>query len=342
MTTPSVPAASSAARTAQALFETSTTADEIHNREVSFPPEVGYHSIPSHVFDRYPMGLELQHASNEDLSGLMAALPQWNLDPSPDAVDPKPWRVIWAYHPVMNTWGSGSRTCPKLSKFQTPEDLGTEILSELPTGFDEYEPSVLIYPLYRIIAYHTVQSIRYKLANFLEHHLSQRELVPYFQDLKAHNRGPVPDVPQVILDRIRQGDARALQVMQGHAKAYNSFELVKYCTKAGVPPPPDKPQGPPAKSSPPITDANFPALPKASAAPPAEALPQDVLRWLSPHRAARKLLPHLSLPNPRPPSPKLLLPPQPPRLTPLWTLFLRTNLMFTWPLMTLVTSPFWK
>ena len=161
MTTPSVPAASSPARTAQALFETSTTADEIHNREVPFPPAVGYHPIPPHVFDRYPMGLELQHASNEDLSGLMAALPQWNLDPSPDAVDPKPWRVIWAYHPVMNTWGSGSRTCPKLQKFQTPEDLGTEILSELPTGFDEYEPSVLIYPLYRIIAYHTVQSIRY-------------------------------------------------------------------------------------------------------------------------------------------------------------------------------------
>ena len=219
------------------------------------------------------MGLELQHASNEDLSGLMAALPQWDLDPSSDAVDPKPWRVIWAYHPVMNTCGSGSRTCPQLSKFKTSEDLGTEIVSELPNGFDTYEPSVLIYPLYRIMAYHTVQSIRYKLANFLEHHLSQRELVPYFHDLKAHNRGPVPDVPQGIVDRIRQGDARALQVMRGHAQAYNSFELIKYCTKNGVPPPPAKPQGPPAKPSPPITDADFPALPKPSAAIPRRSPP---------------------------------------------------------------------
>ena len=136
MTTLSAPDASSPAPTAQALFETSLTADVIHNREVPFPPDVGYHPIPSHVFDRHPMGLELQYASNEDLSGLMAALPQWNLDPSPQAVDSKPWRVIWAYHPVMGTWGSGSRTCPKLSKFQPPEDLSTEILSELPPGFE--------------------------------------------------------------------------------------------------------------------------------------------------------------------------------------------------------------
>ena len=288
------------------------------------------------------MGLELQYASNEDLSGLMAALPQWDLDPSPQAVDSKPWRVIWAYRPVMGTWGSGSRTCPKLSKFQAPEDLSTEILSELPPGFDEYEQSVLIYPLYRIIAYHTVQSIRYKLANFLEYQLSQQDLVPYFQDLKAHNRGPVPEVPQVILDRIRQGDARALQVMQGHAKAYNSFELVNTVPKLVCLLHLTNPQD---LSPSPLRPSQMPTSPlylKPRLQPPVEALLQDVSQWLSPHLADRRLLPHLSLPNPRLPSPRLLLPPPPPRWMPLWTLLLRTNLMFTWPLMTLVTSPFWK
>ena len=49
--------------------------------------------------------------------------------------------------------------------------------------------------------------------------------------------------------------------------------LIKYCTKNGVPPPPDKPQGPPAKPSPPITDADFPALPKPSAAIPRRSPP---------------------------------------------------------------------
>ena len=93
-TTPSVPAASSPARTAQALFETSTTADEIHNREVPFPPAVGYHPIPSHVFDRYPMGLELQHASNEDLSGLCRNGTGLRESYMPQALQ------------ISNTWGS--------------------------------------------------------------------------------------------------------------------------------------------------------------------------------------------------------------------------------------------
>ena len=67
---------------AQVLFETSLTADVIHNREISFPPNVGYHPVPSHTFDRSPFDLELSFASREAVSGLMAALPQWNLDPS--------------------------------------------------------------------------------------------------------------------------------------------------------------------------------------------------------------------------------------------------------------------
>ena len=88
---------SSHASTTQVLFSTSLTADVIHNRGVNFPPDFGYHPIPSHVFDRNLLGLELQYATREDISGLMAALPQWNIPPSPEAVDPKPWRIIWAY-----------------------------------------------------------------------------------------------------------------------------------------------------------------------------------------------------------------------------------------------------
>ena len=89
---------------AQELFKTSLTADVIHNREIPFPPNVGYHPVPPHTFDRSPFDLELAYASSASVSGLMAALPQWNLDPAPEAVDTKPWRVIWPYHPILNTW----------------------------------------------------------------------------------------------------------------------------------------------------------------------------------------------------------------------------------------------
>ncbi len=92
MTTPEDPTNPAAA---QLLFSTSLTADVIHNREITFPPKYGYHSIPSHVFDRTPFGLELQLTSRETVSGLMAALPQWDVSPSPTALDQKPWRIIW-------------------------------------------------------------------------------------------------------------------------------------------------------------------------------------------------------------------------------------------------------
>ena len=95
---------------AQELFKTSLTADVIHNREIPFPPTVGYHPVPPHTFDRSPFDLELAYASSEAVSGLMAALPQWNLEPASAAVDKKPWRAIWPYHPILNTWSKGSMT----------------------------------------------------------------------------------------------------------------------------------------------------------------------------------------------------------------------------------------
>ena len=174
--------------------------------------------------------------------------------PFPRCVDPKPWRVIWAYHPVMNTWGSGSRTCPNSKNSKHLRTLVQRSSLKSPLGLMNMNHQFLFTPYIALLP----TTLSSPSAINSPTSLSITELVPYFQDVKAHNRGPVPDVPPVILDRIRQGDARALQVMQGHAKAYNSFELVKYCTKAGVPPPPDKPQAPPAKSSPPITRCQLP------------------------------------------------------------------------------------
>ncbi len=226
MTTPENPPNPAAA---QPLFETSLTADVIHNREIPFPPSYGYHSIPSHVFDRTPLGLELQLASRETVSGLMAALPQWNISPSPSAVDSKPWRVIWPSHPILNTWSKGSGTTPNCDKFKSTEELQEETLAELPPGLDQYGAAALIYPLYRIIAYHTVQPIR-----FLELQLSQRDPAPYFLDLKLPDRGPVPPVPPDVVARITQADHHAMQVMQGHQTAYNELELKKYCKKYDV------------------------------------------------------------------------------------------------------------
>ena len=146
----------------------------------------------------------------------MAALPQWNLDPASEAVDKKPWRVIWPYHPILNTWSKGSGNTPTVDKFKHIDDLDEATVAELPPGHEDYSQGALIFPLYRIIAYHTVQQVRYKFAQWLELQLSQRDLAPYFHDLRLPDRGPVPLIPPEVVTRIAHADHHAILVM--HAK----------------------------------------------------------------------------------------------------------------------------
>ena len=147
------------------------------------------------------------------------------LDPSPEAVDNKPWRAIWPYHPILNTWSKGSGNTPTVDKFKPTDELDDATRAELPPGHEEYGQGALIFPLYRIIAYHSVQPIRYKFAQWLELQLSQRDLAPYFHDLKLPDRGPVPIIPQEVVTRIAQADHHVMLVMHGRKTAYNAYEL---------------------------------------------------------------------------------------------------------------------
>ena len=253
---------------AQELFKTSLTADVIHNREIPFPPNVGYHPVPPHTFDRSPFDLELAYASSASVSGLMAALPQWNLDPAPEAVDTKPWRVIWPYHPILNTWSKGTGNTPTVDKFKHIDDLDEATQAELPPGHEDYSQGALIFPLYRIIAYHTVQQVRYKFAQWLELQLSQRDLAPYFHDLRLPDRGPVPLIPPEVVTRIAHADHHAMLVMHRKRNAYNAFELKKYCNKNEIPFPltSSSPSTAAAPGPPPATKANYPSLSEAKSA----------------------------------------------------------------------------
>ena len=260
---------------AQELFKTSLTADVIHNREIPFPPNVGYHPVPPHTFDRSPFDLELAYASSEAVSGLMAALPQWNLDPASAAVDNKPWRAIWPYHPILNTWSKGSGNTPSVDKFKPIDDLDEATRAELPPGHEDYGQGALIFPLYRIISYHSVQQVRYKFAQWLELQLSQRDLAPYFHDLKLPDRGPVPIIPPEVVTRIAHADHHAMLVMHGKKSAYNAYELKRYCTRNEIPFPltSSPPSTTAAPGPPPATKANYPSLSEAQSAKSANKAP---------------------------------------------------------------------
>ena len=203
----------------------------------------------------------------------MAALPQWNLDPSPEAVDTKPWRVIWPYHPILNTWSKGSGNTPTVDKFKPTDELEAATLAELPPGHEEYGQGALIFPVYRIIAYHSVQPIRYKFAQWLELQLSQRDLAPYFHDLKLPDRGSVPIVPPEVVTRIAQADHHAMLVMHG-----NAYELNRYCKKNEIPFPltSSSPPTTTAPGPPPATTANYPSISAAKSATKARSKPPPV------------------------------------------------------------------
>ena len=306
---------------AQELFKTSLTADVIHNREISFPPNVGYFPVPPHTFDRSPFDLELAYASSASVSGLMAALPQWNLDPASEAVDKKPWRVIWPYHPILNTWSKGSGNTPTVDKFKHIDDLDEATVAELPPGHEDYSQGALIFPLYRIIAYHTVQQVRYKFAQWVELQLSQRDLAPYFHDLKLPDRGPVPLIPPEVVTRIAQADHHAMLVMHGKRNAHNSFELKKYCNKQEIPFPLTTAAAP---GPPPATKAHYPSLSETKSAksatkpyskPPPAALSAPVSLPKKPTNYAMSLTTQRPLPPPpkqTAPSSSTTLPPEQP------------------------------
>ena len=301
---------------AQELFKTSLTTDVIHNREIPFPPNVGYFPVPPHTFDRSPFDLELAYASSASVSGLMAALPQWNLDPASEAVDKKPWRVIWPYHPILNTWSKGSGNTPKHM-----DELDEATVAELPPGHEDYSQGALIFPLYRIIAYHTVQQVRYKFAQWLELQLSQRDLAPYFHDLRLPDRGPVPLIPPEVVTRIAHADHHAMLVMHGKRNAYNAFELKKYCNKNEIPFPLTTAAAP---GPPPATKANYPSLSEAKSAksatkpyskPPPATLSAPVSLPKKPTNHAMSLTTQRPLPPPpkqTAPSSSTTLPPEQP------------------------------
>ena len=196
-------------------------------------------------------------------------LPQWNLDPASEAVDKKPWRVIWPYHPILNTWSKGSGNTPTVDKFKHIDDLDEATVAELPPGHEDYSQGALIFPLYRIIAYHTVQQVRYKFAQWLELQLSQRDLAPYFHDLKLPDRGPVPLIPPEVVTRIAHADHHGMLVMHGKRNAHNSFELKKYCNKQEIPFPLTTAAAP---GPPPATKANYPSLSETKSAKSATKL----------------------------------------------------------------------
>ena len=92
----------------EAWMHISPTCQSIRDKSINFPPkEPGYYEFPSCMLDK--AGLQIQHEWNRTvLTNLMSALPHFDVAPKPEDPSTLPWRVLWPYHPVIETFGQAN------------------------------------------------------------------------------------------------------------------------------------------------------------------------------------------------------------------------------------------
>ena len=171
---------------------------QIHNRDCDFPPPQGYSSFPACLLDK--TNLSLQHAASPLLDNLMAALPQWNLEPPISSHSSLPWRVIWPYHPIIETFGLTSKGLDDEDLFKYPGALPTDIREALPTVMLPLYDFIVVEPKHRIIVYHGLTAVRHRCANFIMPRL-RAPLTPYFHDLTTRTDSSELPVPSAELIR---------------------------------------------------------------------------------------------------------------------------------------------
>ncbi len=112
----------------------------------------------------------------------MAALPQWNLEPPISSHSSLPWRVIWPYRPIIETFGHTSKGLDDEDLFKYPGALPADIQEALPSVLAPYSDFIVVEASHRIIVFHSLTAIRHRCANFIMPRLRQ-PLTPYFHSL---------------------------------------------------------------------------------------------------------------------------------------------------------------
>ena len=236
---------------------------QIHNRECDFPPPQGYSSFPACLIDK--TNLSLQHAASPLLDNLMAALPQWNLEPPISSHSSLPWRVIWPYHPIIETFGLTSKGLDDEDLFKYPGALPTDIREALPTVMLPLYDFIVVEPKHRIIVYHGLTAVRHRCANFIMPRL-RAPLTPYFHDLTTRTDSSELPVPSAELIRHVEDKLRlAYEMLQGrHPPAYKA-DWEAHAKKWYIDLPPS-PIPTPAAPPPTLTDRTaFPTLQSVAA-----------------------------------------------------------------------------
>ena len=184
---------------AESWYQVSYTAVTIANRRVPLPP-VNYYAIYGSVFNRDPHHLSLYTADTEHVSDLLASLPQWEFT-GETGDNPRTWRVIWPYHPVISTFSTEVRSTPivptlLLSRncLNTFKRRSLKYLTAIGTALFFIKPSLLLSST-------ATQTVRWKFANHLDRLFQERPLTPFLAPIRNNQTG-IPAVPDNVTRRI--------------------------------------------------------------------------------------------------------------------------------------------
>eukprot|EP00434_Breviolum_minutum_P045316 symbB.v1.2.040600.t1/scaffold7365.1/size11661/1 len=203
---------------AESWYQVSYTAVTIANRRVPFPPE-NYYAIYGSVFNRDPHHLSLYTADTEHVSDLLASLPQWEFT-GETGDNPRTWRVIWPYHPVISTFSTGSKIHTHSANFAVIEELSEHVQEEIPETLDSNRDCVIFHKTLPLAIFHSNQTVRWKFANHLDRLFQEHPLTPFLASIRNNQTG-IPAVPDNVTRRITTALELALQVAQGKVPPYS-------------------------------------------------------------------------------------------------------------------------
>ena len=204
----------------------SPTCQMIHDQLLQFPPaEHGYYEFPSCMIDK--ADLQIQHEYiHPKIDKLMAALPHFDVAPRHDDLSTLPWRVLWPFHPVIDTFGHTRYKLPADNPFLYPDNLNDAISETLPKTLEELRDYIVVEPKSRVVIYHREGPVRHRCAVFLGARM-KGDIAPYFRTLWTRDENtplPSPDTGLYATIQTKLHEAQEILLGRGRVMHKSTWE----------------------------------------------------------------------------------------------------------------------
>ena len=227
-----------------------------------FPPQGGHIAVNPNIINKDNLNLQSAIPAPQ-LDELHASFPHWSIPARPEDGNQIPWWVVYPYHPVIDTFGTGRTyvSVPHclLDTAEVDNEARPEIFNNLPDALQTEWGNLLINTRFRFVLYHTKKPVRIKAAKHFGDRLNNT--TPYFTTLRTRDRHtPLPTTPQHIVDQCQTLLTKCRDVFLGRKRPYNPQHFHPFVTSfglealtfvgTGAPPVPPLPQDPTSPPNP--------------------------------------------------------------------------------------------